>query len=39
VTTDAAKSAHDWMEAKPHLAALAALAAGIVIGAILSPRR
>jgi len=39
VTTDAAKTAHDWMEAKPHLAALAALAAGIVIGAILSPRR
>jgi ElaB/YqjD/DUF883 family membrane-anchored ribosome-binding protein len=39
VTAHAAKTAHDWMEEKPHLAALAALAAGIVLGAILSPRR
>ena len=38
-TSSAAQSAHDWMEAKPHLAALAALAAGIILGAILSPRR
>lgn len=38
-TRRAAQSAHDWMEAKPHLAALAALAAGVVLGAILSPRR
>jgi ElaB/YqjD/DUF883 family membrane-anchored ribosome-binding protein len=35
----AARSAHDWMEEKPHLAALAALAVGVVLGAILSPRR
>ena len=35
----AAKSAHEWMEEKPHLAALAALAAGVILGAILSPRR
>ncbi len=38
-TADAMKSAHDWMEAKPHLAALAALAAGVIIGAFFSPRR
>jgi ElaB/YqjD/DUF883 family membrane-anchored ribosome-binding protein len=38
-TGRALRTAHDWMEEKPHLAALAALAAGIVIGAILSPRR
>jgi ElaB/YqjD/DUF883 family membrane-anchored ribosome-binding protein len=38
-TSYAAKSAHDWMEEKPHLAALAALAAGVILGAILSPRR
>ncbi len=38
-TSRAAQSAHEWMEAKPHLAALAALAAGIILGAILSPRR
>ena len=38
-TTRAARSAHDWMEEKPHLAALAALAAGVILGAILSPRR
>jgi ElaB/YqjD/DUF883 family membrane-anchored ribosome-binding protein len=38
-TTSAAQSAHDWMEAKPHLAALAALAAGVIIGAFFSPRR
>ena len=38
-TSSAAKSAHDWMEEKPHLAALAALAAGVILGAILSPRR
>ncbi len=35
----AAKSAHAWMEEQPHLAALIALAAGVLIGAILSPRR
>ena len=34
-----AHSAQEWMEEKPHLAALAALAAGVVLGAILSPRR
>jgi len=38
-TGRAARSAHDWMEEKPHLAALAALAAGVILGAILSPRR
>ena len=38
-TNYAAKSAHEWMEEKPHLAALAALAAGVILGAILSPRR
>jgi ElaB/YqjD/DUF883 family membrane-anchored ribosome-binding protein len=38
-TSYAAKSAHEWMEEKPHLAALAALAAGVILGAILSPRR
>lgn len=38
-TTGMARSAHDWMEAKPHLAALAALAAGVLIGAMFSPRR
>lgn len=38
-TRHAAKSAHEWMEEKPHLAALAALAAGVILGAILSPRR
>ena len=38
-TSGAAQSAHDWLEAKPHLAALAALAAGVILGAILSPRR
>jgi ElaB/YqjD/DUF883 family membrane-anchored ribosome-binding protein len=38
-TVSAAQSAHDWMEAKPHVAALAAFAAGIVIGAFFSPRR
>lgn len=38
-TTYAVKSAHDWMEEKPHLAALGALAAGIVLGVILTLRR
>jgi ElaB/YqjD/DUF883 family membrane-anchored ribosome-binding protein len=38
-TSHAARSAHEWMEEKPHLAALAALAAGVLLGAILSPRR
>jgi ElaB/YqjD/DUF883 family membrane-anchored ribosome-binding protein len=38
-TRYAAKSAHEWMEEKPHLAALAALAVGVVLGAILTPRR
>ena len=38
-TSGAAQSAHNWLEAKPHLAALAALAAGVILGAILSPRR
>ena len=38
-TRRAAMSAHEWMEEKPHLAALAALAAGVILGAILSPRR
>ena len=38
-TSRAMRSAHDWMEEKPHLAVLAALAAGVVLGAILSPRR
>lgn len=38
-TGRAMKSAHDWMEEKPHLAALAALAAGVILGAMLSPRR
>ncbi len=38
-TSRYAKSAHDWMEEKPHLAAVAALAAGVIIGAFLSPRR
>jgi len=38
-TGSAVRSAHHWMEEKPHLAALAALAAGVVLGAILSPRR
>jgi ElaB/YqjD/DUF883 family membrane-anchored ribosome-binding protein len=38
-TGRALRSAHDWMEEKPHLAALAALAAGIVLGAMLSRRR
>ena len=38
-TRYAAKSAHEWMEEKPHLAALAALAAGVILGAILTPRR
>jgi ElaB/YqjD/DUF883 family membrane-anchored ribosome-binding protein len=38
-TSYAARSAHEWMEEKPHLAALAALAAGVILGAILSPRR
>ena len=37
--TYASRSAHEWMEEKPHLAALAALAAGVILGAILSPRR
>jgi ElaB/YqjD/DUF883 family membrane-anchored ribosome-binding protein len=34
-----ALSAHNWMEEKPHLAALGAFAAGILIGALISPRR
>ncbi len=34
-----AKSAHEWMEEKPHLAALFALAAGVILGAVLAPRR
>jgi ElaB/YqjD/DUF883 family membrane-anchored ribosome-binding protein len=38
-TNTAAQSAHEWMEEKPHLAALAALAVGVILGAILSPRR
>jgi len=38
-TAQAVKSGHDWMEAKPHLAVLAALAAGVIIGALLTPRR
>jgi ElaB/YqjD/DUF883 family membrane-anchored ribosome-binding protein len=38
-TSHAAKSAHEWIEEKPHLAAFAALAAGVLLGAILSPRR
>jgi len=38
-TRYAARSAHEWMEEKPHLAALAALAAGVILGAILAPRR
>ena len=38
-TRYAAKSAHEWMEEKPHLAALVALAAGVLLGAILSPKR
>ena len=38
-TSGAAQSAHNWLEAKPHWAALAALAAGVILGAILSPRR
>jgi ElaB/YqjD/DUF883 family membrane-anchored ribosome-binding protein len=38
-TSYVARSAHEWMEEKPHLAALAALAAGVILGAILSPRR
>jgi len=38
-TSRYAHSAHDWMEEKPHLAALAALAVGVVLGAFLSPRR
>jgi ElaB/YqjD/DUF883 family membrane-anchored ribosome-binding protein len=38
-TSRYAKSAHDWMEEKPHLAALAALAAGVILGVFLSPRR
>jgi len=38
-TNQAAHSAHEWMERKPHLAALAALAAGVLLGAFLSPRR
>jgi hypothetical protein len=33
-----ARSAHDWMEEKPHLAAIAAFAAGILLGAVLRPR-
>jgi ElaB/YqjD/DUF883 family membrane-anchored ribosome-binding protein len=38
-TSRMANSAHEWMEDQPHLAALAALAAGVLLGAILSPRR
>jgi ElaB/YqjD/DUF883 family membrane-anchored ribosome-binding protein len=38
-TVSAARDARDWMQAKPHLASLAALAIGVVIGALLSPRR
>ncbi|HTJ63470.1 MAG TPA: hypothetical protein VL899_06635 [Alphaproteobacteria bacterium] len=38
-TGRAVRSAHEWMEEKPHLAALAALAAGVILGALLSPRR
>jgi ElaB/YqjD/DUF883 family membrane-anchored ribosome-binding protein len=38
-TASSAQSAHDWMEEKPHLAALAALAAGVILGAVLAPRR
>ncbi len=38
-TGNAVRSAHHWMEEKPHLAALAALAAGFILGAIPSPRR
>jgi ElaB/YqjD/DUF883 family membrane-anchored ribosome-binding protein len=38
-TASAAQNAHEWMEAKPHLATLAALAVGVVIGVFLSPRR
>ncbi len=33
------RSAHDWMEEQPHLAALAALAIGAILGALLRPRR
>jgi len=33
------KSAHEWMEEKPHLAALAAWPRASLLGAILSPRR
>jgi ElaB/YqjD/DUF883 family membrane-anchored ribosome-binding protein len=38
-TGHAVRTAHEWMEEKPHLAALAALAAGVILGAILTPRR
>jgi ElaB/YqjD/DUF883 family membrane-anchored ribosome-binding protein len=38
-TTSSVEAAHDWMEEKPHLAALAALAAGVILGALLVPRR
>ena len=32
------RNAHDWMEEQPHLAALAALAVGALLGALLRPR-
>jgi len=38
-TISAVRAAHDWMEEKPHLAALGALAAGILLGALVTPRR
>jgi ElaB/YqjD/DUF883 family membrane-anchored ribosome-binding protein len=38
-TANAAQDAHDWMEAKPHLAALAALVVGVVVGMFFTPRR
>jgi ElaB/YqjD/DUF883 family membrane-anchored ribosome-binding protein len=38
-TASAARSAHEWMEEQPHLAALGALAAGVLLGLLLSPKR
>ena len=38
-TSRYARSAHSWIEENPHLSAVTALAVGVVLGALLSPRR
>lgn len=38
-TSALAKSAYGWIEEKPHVMAVAAFAAGVLLGAMLRPRR